>query len=345
MQYNHTKPESAEYMRLALPYMAKHDAPMHPISYAVWYEHVAGMNQALSKAIETLSAPGALFNGSDIETLFNQYIADITPETASLLSQEFQRIIGNLVDSTDAVTREADRFDQALQTFKRDSGLDKAETVNARTLLDSIQTIEVATRSLKTRLTESQEEIAALREEVIRARDVALLDSLTGLLNRRGFDQALADCLDELNGNADDPVAQPCLLMCDIDHFKQINDTYGHLFGDRVIRAVAQVIQNNVKGRDTAARYGGEEFIILLPDTPLAGALTLAEKLRYTIKHGRIKRHHGDADEELPAKVTISIGVARHLPGESIAAFMERADKALYQAKRTGRDRVCEAAI
>jgi diguanylate cyclase len=216
--------------------------------------------------------------------------------------------------------------------------------VNARTLLDNIQTIEVATRSLKTQLTESQKEIATLREEVIRARDVALLDSLTGLLNRRGFDQALVACLDEL-ANLDDPAAQPCLLMCDIDHFKQINDSYGHLFGDRVIRAVAQVIQNNVKGRDTAARYGGEEFIILLPDTPLTGALTLAEKLRYTVKHGRIKRNNGMASEELAAKVTISIGVARHLPGESIAAFMERADKALYQAKRTGRDRVCEAAV
>lgn len=344
MQYNHTKPESAEYMRLALPYMAKHDAPMHPISYAVWYEHVAGMNQALSKAIATLATPNVLLNGGDIEALFNQYIVDITPETASQLSQEFQRILDSLTNSTDAVTQEADRFDQALQTFKRDSGLEKTETVNARTLLDNIQAIEVATRSLKTQLTESQKEIATLREEVIRARDVALLDSLTGLLNRRGFDQALVACLDEL-ANLDDPAAQPCLLMCDIDHFKQINDSYGHLFGDRVIRAVAQVIQNNVKGRDTAARYGGEEFIILLPDTPLTGALTLAEKLRYTIKHGRIKRHHGDADEELPAKVTISIGVARHLPGESIAAFMERADKALYQAKRTGRDRVCEAAV
>jgi diguanylate cyclase len=344
MQYNHTKPESAEYMRLALPYMAKHDAPVHPISYAVWYEHVAGMNQALSKAIATLATPGVLLNGGDIEALFNQYIADITPETASQLSQEFQRILDNLTNSTDAVTQEADRFDQALQTFKRDSGLEKAETVNARTLLDNIQTIEVATRSLKTQLTESQKEIATLREEVIRARDVALLDSLTGLLNRRGFDQALVACLDEL-ANLDDPAAQPCLLMCDIDHFKQINDSYGHLFGDRVIRAVAQVIQNNVKGRDTAARYGGEEFIILLPDTPLTGALTLAEKLRYTVKHGRIKRNNGMASEELAAKVTISIGVARHLPGESIAAFMERADKALYQAKRTGRDRVCEAAV
>lgn len=344
MEYNHTKPESAEYLRLALPHMAKHDAPMHPISYAVWYEHVAGMNQALSEAIMALSTADTIFNDADIEALFNQYIADITPETATMISHEFQRIINNLAESTGAAARETEQFDQTLQQFKHDSGLTSGEPTNIRALLNGIQSIESATKLLKGKLTESQNEIEALREEVIHARDVALLDSLTSLLNRRGFDQALTACLNELAGPNEDHALQPCLLICDIDHFKQINDTYGHLFGDRVIRAVAQAIKNNVKGRDTAARYGGEEFVILLPDTPLEGALALAEKLRHTVEHGRIKRGHTEnGAAETSAQITISIGVARFMPGEPIASFIDRADKALYRAKHGGRNQVCEA--
>jgi diguanylate cyclase len=124
--------------------------------------------------------------------------------------------------------------------------------------------------------------------------------------------------------------------MCDIDHFKKINDNYGHLFGDKVIRAVAQVLTDNVKGRDTAARYGGEEFIVLLPNTPLEGARALAEKIRSTIEGGRIKKGGG----EETAKVTISLGVSRYAPGESSASFIERADKALYVSKQSGRNQV-----
>ena len=344
MKYNHSKPESAEYLRLTLPHMAKHDAPMHPLSYAVWYEHVAGMNQALSQAIAALFTADTIFNSADIEALFNQYIADITPETATMISQEFQRIIDHLAESTGTAVRETEQFDQTLQQFKRDSGLASGETINIQTLLKGIQSVESATRQLKGRLTESQNEIEELRKEVIHARDVALLDSLTGLLNRGGFDQAMTACLNEFTRLDEDNALQPCLLICDIDHFKQINDTYGHLFGDRVIRAVAQAIKNNVKGRDTAARYGGEEFVILLPDTPLEGALALAEKLRHTVEYGRIKRGNTEnGTAENSAKITISIGVARFMPGESIASFMDRADKALYQAKRDGRNQGREA--
>lgn len=198
-----------------------------------------------------------------------------------------------------------------------------------------------ATHLLKARLAESQHEIESLRAEVTRARDASLLDALTGLTNRRGFDQALADCLGSPGAvEQRETVAQPCLLMCDIDHFKNVNDTYGHVFGDKVIRAVAQVLKENVKGRDTAARYGGEEFIVLLPDTPLSGARTLAEKLRCTIENGRIKKN---GNEDVSARITISLGVTRYIPGESSASFIERADKALYAAKNGGRNQVCVA--
>ncbi|TBR14541.1 MAG: GGDEF domain-containing protein [Rugosibacter sp.] len=164
-------------------------------------------------------------------------------------------------------------------------------TIDIKALIVGTQTMQASTNSLKAKLAKSQREIESLREEVTHARDASLLDALTGRTNRRGFDQALDACLDSLNTeDTHDPAAQPCLLMCDIDHFKKINDTYGHLFGDKVIRAVAQVLMDNVKGRDTAARYGGEEFVVLLPNTLLEGVHALAENPFRTIEGNELKK-------------------------------------------------------
>lgn len=341
MKYNHSRTESAEYLRLALPLMSKQDAPLHPISYAVWYEYVSGMNRSLNTAVDALSTRGIPLTGEEVETLFNQHVADITSEVASSISQEFQRIIGGIAVSTGEVAKEAGHFGQTLLDIEKNSALPGA-TIDIKALIVSTQAMRASTDALKAKLAESQREIESLREEVSRVRDASLHDALTGLTNRRGFDQALDVCLGSLSAeDAHDPAAQPCLLMCDIDHFKKINDTYGHLFGDKVIRAVGQVLTDNVKGRDTAARYGGEEFIVLLPGTPLEGARTLAEKLRSTIEGGRIKK--GGSEEV--AKVTISLGVSRYVSGESSASFIERADKALYASKQNGRNQVSLASV
>lgn len=339
MRYDHTKTESAEFLRLALPLMSRHDAPLNPISYAVWYEYVAGMNRSLSEAVDVLTAPETLLTGADIEALFNRHVADIDSEAATAITEEFQRIIGGISASTGEAAKDADHFGQTLLDIEKNSAMPGA-TIDLKALIASTQAMQASTIALQTRLKESQSEIETLREEVTRARDASYLDALTGLTNRRGFDQALAECLETPNaGGANKVDSQPCLLMCDIDHFKKVNDTYGHLFGDRVIRAVSQVLKDNVKGRDTSARYGGEEFVVLLPDTSLEGAQAVAEKIRRTIEAGRIKK--GGSEEV--ARITISLGVARYVPGESGASFIERADRALYAAKNGGRNQACVA--
>ena len=119
------------------------------------------------------------------------------------------------------------------------------------------------------------------------------------------------------------------------------HDTYGHVFGDQVLRVVAQVLGANVKGQDTAARIGGEEFAILLPATPLAGAQVLAGRIRATIAASSIRRQ---GKHEVIERVTASFGVAHLKPGESAVALVERADAALYAAKAAGRNRVTVSA-
>ena len=129
-------------------------------------------------------------------------------------------------------------------------------------------------------------------------------------------------------------------MMTDIDHFKNFNDTYGHLTGDQVLRLVAMSVKQNVKGQDIAARYGGEEFAVVLPNTVLRSAITVADHIRRAVMTKELmKRSTG----EHLGRVTISIGVATLHKGDTAQTLIERADACLYAAKRNGRNRViCE---
>ena len=128
-----------------------------------------------------------------------------------------------------------------------------------------------------------------------------------------------------------------CVVIGDIDKFKSINDTYGHLTGDKIIKAVATSIANQTKGKDLAARFGGEEFVVLLPETPLSGGVAVAELIRKCIEKARFV--NAKSGEEL-RRVTISLGVTELIHGEPLEAAIARADAALYRAKEGGRNRV-----
>ena len=141
--------------------------------------------------------------------------------------------------------------------------------------------------------------------------------------------------------NARKRAASRCrLLMFDIDHFKQFNDNYGHLTGDQVLRLVGMSLKQNVKGQDITARYGGEEFALVLPDTALRPALTVADQIRRAVMSKELKKK---STGEVLGRVTISVGVAMLHPSDDAHSLIERADGCLYAAKRNGRNRViCE---
>lgn len=162
-------------------------------------------------------------------------------------------------------------------------------------------------------------------------------DGLTGIPNRRLFDEYLS----REWRRAQRAASSIALMMCDVDHFKLFNDTYGHQAGDDCLRQVAHCIQKTMeRGSDIAARYGGEEFAVVLPETQIGGALFLAEKIRHAVHELHIP-HAASAS----GWVSMSIGIASMIPGEKSSSeeLIQAADQALYQAKHEGRDRVCRA--
>jgi len=189
------------------------------------------------------------------------------------------------------------------------------------------------TSNLQASLETSQRQIARLKTNLATAEAQGLSDPLTGLKNRRGFDVVLASQL----AGARDGGRPLSLIIADIDHFKSINDRYGHPAGDDVLKWFAKVLSSNVKGRDTVARYGGEEFAIVLPATPLENAAKVAAQIKAQLE-SQFWQKPGAPNTLL--RVTASFGVAELVPGEGTSALVARADSKLYAAKQAGRNRV-----
>src|SRR5581483_11268401 len=176
-----------------------------------------------------------------------------------------------------------------------------------------------------------------LRHNVQLSLEMAITDQLTGLHNRR----YMARHLDTLLSQATRSGKPLAFLILDIDHFKQVNDSYGHDIGDEVLREFAKRISANVRGIDLACRYGGEEFVVVMPDTEITLAATIAERLRKSIETTPmpVSRAPGKLN------ITISIGIAGSQgPSDTADALLRRSDQALYAAKRAGRNRVVTAA-
>lgn len=159
------------------------------------------------------------------------------------------------------------------------------------------------------------------------------VDALTGLRSRHWLDTMLSRQLNR-SFRSSRPLS---VIMTDIDNFKQFNDRFGHLAGDRAIHTVAQVLLDNLRPNEMAARYGGDEFVVLLPDVCLAEAVRAAERLRRRVMKARMEPEAGTT-----SSLTISLGVAQAQPGQSVTDLLAAVDAALYRAKENGRNLLSE---
>lgn len=200
---------------------------------------------------------------------------------------------------------------------------------NSEDALKAVARILIANRRLQQDLSLAQKEIQQQRQEVASLAAEARTDTLTGLPNRRSFEEDLARRFDQWRRHQI-PVS---LVMIDVDWFKKFNDTHGHQTGDQVLRTIAAVLRKTLRQMDLAARIGGEEFAILLPGTRLQDATTVAERVRATVAAEPLRC--GGAE----LHVTVSVGLSSVVELDGAEALIKRADDALYAAKNAGRNR------
>ncbi len=197
---------------------------------------------------------------------------------------------------------------------------------------DELSAVIIARLRTKTEWDDLKQTTKQLKEMLTRVETLASVDPLTGLFNRRRFEAVIEK---EFKRSARYNVPLSCLML-DIDHFKKVNDTFGHAAGDGVLCDTVKVIQSSIRDVDTVARWGGEEFVIMSPNTPKQSALVVAERIRSSMAQQSFK---SAADK----KITISIGIA-DIPDPAISTqeqLINAADLALYDAKKRGRNRIC----
>ena len=201
------------------------------------------------------------------------------------------------------------------------------------TLINDNRAMQNKVNILSEKLEHSRFQIMRLRSSLTKAEEISNRDGLTALSNRRFFDNALAEEV----ARARDVGDELCIALADIDHFKGINDKFGHVAGDMVLKLFAELLMMSIKSEDIAARFGGEEFAILFPDTPLEEASATVNQIRKQLEG---KRWMVAASGERIGAVTASFGVARFDGAESAEDLLRRADAKLYEAKESGRNRV-----
>jgi diguanylate cyclase len=333
--YTEDQEQASEYLRLALALLSKHHIPMSPFNYRMGYDCVSGksteLKQALAATVATADRPlsdrlWALYQSS--------YILD--DETLENIRKELNSIItsmrGDIEQSGGKLSSYADRLGR-FAAILNTSTSPQAMAAEVKMVIEDTRATELTQRQFNAQLSHISSEMESLRNELIQIREESYTDSLTGISNRKAFDAALEEAIYKTRLEK----STFSILIADVDHFKQVNDSYGHLIGDKVLRFVASTFKWCVKGKDIVARFGGEEFAVILLNTEITGAYAVAEQIRRAVCAGKIKDINS---QKLLEQVTISIGIAQFDSSDLPNDLLQRADRALYQAKEKGRNRV-----
>ena len=333
MHYFHSREESAEILRRALQLMAPHRAAFHPLSYALWYEHAADLNPNLSRDLDKYSVPDAPLGELDVTRLYALHIAARDVEAFERAQSQLRTLLEDTASGAASTQTAAVRFTHTLDSVAKtlEQPVDAATLKRlVAELADQAEIMQKVTVEFSQKLSTHRTEAMSVVDRVERAQTEPLRDPLTGLNNLHGFQRA-ADALspENLDGVA--------LLAADVDHFKTINDTHGHVIGDKVLLKIGEILRTHIKADDIASRLGGDEFAILLPGMSLAAAAELAEQIRVAVSRTRISRSDGS---EFAGEVSLSIGLAVGEKSDTLETLRHRADVAMYKAKDAGRNRV-----
>ena len=327
---------ASRYVKQALPMMIKNKIAPNPCNFALWYAYVSNRDLALNRKLDvTVKTKGTCPDIVSRE-LFKKHVIKEEIDLQKNLQDSLSNVVQELVSNVNDTKNQTSTYTQFLETSLNEILADPDPAHVQETVKNLIKTTKDASHlanNFQSKLQSAEEEIAALKQQLDQREEDAYLDALTKVGNRRAFDRRLI----ELFQDAD---TETTLVLVDLDHFKKLNDTYGHLMGDKVLQGVAKVMKKACPDNALAARYGGEEFAFLIQGSATIGA-NIAEQTRQLLSKLLLRKK---SDGQVIDNITASFGVAQRNTGEYPEQLIERADKALYEAKEAGRNRVALAA-
>ncbi len=336
MNYTEERTKAGEFLRLALNYIAKYSLPANPVNYTVWYEYVSGKNMKLKKAIDKTFKDAAPLNNPRVQSLYQKYVADgdriIVSKLLIQISLMLKDITSHVSETEGDLAGHGNKLGDLANQVNEANDYGEIKSIVDQMLVETKALVNSGKR-LQTRMKISSDDLKQLQNELEKSQMEAQTDTLTSLINRRGLEKRFE--LERIRAKQND--APFSILLIDIDHFKKVNDTWGHLVGDSLLKSLAQLLTRHLRKNDIAARYGGEEFLILLPETAIDGAKAVGQKIQDALskKEWKIK----DSGKNM-GKITLSMGIAQYKFNEPEKALIKRADDALYFAKQNGRNQM-----
>ena len=328
--------KSTANLKKAVPLMMKNRVSTTPANYALWYTYVDNAIPQLTQDMDGILEHYGICPPAVGEQLYNNYVASKSETNINdlranleLLVSEVSNSMNDTLTDTSAFSEMIDKsFEDLSQVENNSMSIDEVMSL-VRQLVSESQNIRHSTQFLNSQLNAATSEISKLKNQLVEVQKDALFDSLTTLYNRRSFNKDL-----QMLCESDQALS---LVLLDIDHFKTFNDTYGHLFGDTVIRGIARKLKVACRDGISAYRFGGEEFAMIIPNKSLRIARQIADTSRRSLEKLSIKDRRSG---EQVGNITASFGVAELQPNETADSLIERADKLLYEAKSLGRNRV-----
>ena len=318
--------------------IGRHTLPVSPQNYEVWLTYMTHSSPDLKQVVDKMLATGKPITPEDMEQIYERFFS--TTHLSTQVMETGSRIAHEIADALDALKKTGATTERYGATLNVAADSLQNSTIDGDALKRLINVLASATTemskqntNLSHKLAQSSQEMEKLRTSLRQARAEALTDALTGIANRKLFDETLRLRKEE----ADAEKTELSLVLCDIDHFKSFNDTWGHQTGDQVIRFVASALAKFALPDHLVARYGGEEFAVIMPRTSLKEAGRIADQIRSAIEAKRLVRR---STNETIGAVTVSFGAAIYTAGETVGQIITRADECLYMSKRNGRNRV-----
>lgn len=337
-RYNTCSATAHQLAKDSLTQIDQRKLPPNPLHFLVMFEWLSKVDPVVADQIDTAIKLNQ-YNDATSEEIFNQIFGHLSHN--KLPTAEFTNMIKQLIDNMQSWLGQSSQNNEELEielnyisTTLTQEGLvqDALKQLNDK-IIPKLRAQHEQTLELSQSIARSQTEILNLKTELEKATNISMTDELTNIPNRRGFKRIIETVINEAKTYQSGFI----LIVLDIDHFKKVNDNYGHLVGDSILRYLARFLTQETKGKDYIARIGGEEFVVLLTDTTYDNGIKFANQLRSKIANKPLQLRA----QKQALNLTVSAGVAIYQMGEDYDSLFNRADKALYLAKNKGRNKVC----